>query len=95
MREVCITALTGGGAVENRRIQIFVNCMNLNVGMTKIMNEAMVIKIILLHLVAGTIVCFIGMMTVGHTTIQKYLRGILSIVIISMIASLGYVIINV
>lgn len=59
------------------------------------MSEAIVIKIILLHLVAGTIVCFLGMMTVGHTTIQKCLRGILSTVIISMIASLGYVIINV
>lgn len=37
MREVCITALTGGGVVENRKIQIFVNCMNLNASMTKIM----------------------------------------------------------
>ena len=37
MRQVCITALTGGGAVENRKIQIFVNCMNLNASMTKIM----------------------------------------------------------
>ena len=36
MREVCITALIGGGAVENRKIQIFVNCMNLNASMTKI-----------------------------------------------------------
>ena len=60
-----------------------------------IMSEAIVIKIILLHLVTGAIVCFLGMITVGHTTIQKYLRGILSIVIISMITSLGYVIINV
>lgn len=59
------------------------------------MSEAIVIKIILLHLVTGAIVCFLGMITVGHTTIQKYLRGILSIVIISMITSLGYVIINV
>lgn len=59
------------------------------------MSGAIVIKIILLHLVAGMIVCFLGMMTIGHTSIQKYLRGILSIVIISMIASLGYVIINV
>lgn len=59
------------------------------------MSEATVIKIILLHLVSGAIVCFLGMMTVGHTTIQKYLRGVFWIVTISMIASLGYVIINV
>lgn len=59
------------------------------------MSEAIVIKIILLHLVAGAIICFLGMMTVGHTTVQKYLIGILSIVVISMIVSLGYVIINV
>ncbi|EOA48959.1 hypothetical protein AB9N12_12395 [Bacteroides sp. AN502(2024)] len=59
------------------------------------MSEAIVIKITLLHLVAGMIVCFLGMMTVGRTSIQKYLRGILLIVIISMIASLGYVLINV
>lgn len=59
------------------------------------MSEAIIIKIILLHLVAVLIVCFLGMMTVGHTTIQKCLICILSIVIISMIASLGYVIINV
>lgn len=59
------------------------------------MSEAIIIKIILLHLVAGMIVSLLGMMTVGHTTIQKCLRGILLIVILSMIASLGYVIINV
>lgn len=68
--------------------------MVINVNQIIIMSEAIVIKIILLHLVVGMIVCFLGMMTVGHTNIQKYLRGILSIVVISMIASLGYVIIN-
>lgn len=40
------------------------------------MSEAIIIKIILLHLVAVLIVCFLGMMTVRHTTIQKCLLGI-------------------
>lgn len=59
------------------------------------MTEEIVIKIILLHFVARTIVCFLGLMTVEHTIIQKCLRGILMMVVISMIASLGYVIFNV
>lgn len=58
------------------------------------MIEVTVIKIILLNLVSGMIVCFLGMITVGHTTIQKYLREILLIVVISMMVSLVYVIIN-
>ena len=53
------------------------------------MSEVIVFKIILLHLVAGMIVCLLGMMTVGHTIIQKCLRGIIGMVIISMITSLG------
>lgn len=59
------------------------------------MSEVIVFKIILLHLVAGMIVCLLGMMTVGHTTIQKCLKGIVWMISISMIASLGYVLINV
>lgn len=59
------------------------------------MSEAIIIKIILLHLVAVLIVCLLGMMTVDRIAIQKCLICILFIVIISMIASLGYVIINV
>lgn len=58
------------------------------------MIEVTVIKIILLNLVSGMIVCFLGMITVEHTTIQKYLREILLIVVISMMVSLVYVIIN-
>ena len=59
------------------------------------MSEVIVFKIILLHLVAGMIVCRLGMMRVGDTIIQKCLRGIIGMVIISMITSLGYVLINV
>ena len=59
-----------------------------------IMGEVIVIKIILLHLIAEAIVCFLGMITMDHTTIQKYLRGTLFIVVLSMMVSLGYVIIN-
>lgn len=54
-----------------------------------------IIKIACLHLVSVMIVCLLGMMTVDHTTIQKCLRSIFFIVILSMIVSLGYVIINV
>lgn len=59
-----------------------------------IMGEVIVIKIILLHLIAEAIVCFLGMITMDHTTIQEYLRGTLFIVVLSMMVSLGYVIIN-
>ena len=48
------------------------------------MGEVIVIKIILLHLIAEAIVCFLGMITMDHTTIQKYLRGTLFIVVLSM-----------
>lgn len=52
------------------------------------------VKIILLHFVALMITFFLGMMTLEHTIIQKYLRGLYVMVVVSIMTLSVYVIIN-
>lgn len=58
------------------------------------MSGDIMIKIILLHFVALMITFFLGMMTLEHTIIQKCLKGLYVMVVVSIMTLSVYVIIN-